>query len=157
MRQTRRLFLQGTLATGALGVALGAGLISPRQVLAAWPQAAFEAKKIDEAVNALLGAAATEASAAIEIKAPEIAENGAVVPITVSTSLTGVESITLLVAENATPLAARFEFAPNADPTASTRLKMGKTSDVVAVVRTQDGKLYSARKGVKVTIGGCGG
>lgn len=157
MRPTRRLFLQGTLATGALGVALGAGLLSPRQVLAAWPQAAFEAKKLDEAVSALLGAATPEESAAIEIKAPDIAENGAVVPITVSTSLPGVESISLLVAENATPLAARFELAPTADPTVSTRIKMGKTSEVVAVVRAEGGKLYSARKGVKVTIGGCGG
>lgn len=156
MNQNRRLLLRGTLAGGVVGVALGAGLLSPRQVLAAWPKGAFEAKKIEEAIASLLGGEATEASAAIAIKAPDIAENGAVVPITVSTTLKGVESISLLVAENAAPLAASFTLAAAADPTASTRLKMGKTSDVVAVVKAE-GKLYSARKGVKVTIGGCGG
>lgn len=156
MNHNRRLLLRGTLAGGVVGVALGAGLLSPRQALAAWPKGAFEAKKIEEAIASLLGGEATEASAAIAIKAPDIAENGAVVPITVSTTLKGVESISLLVAENAAPLAASFRLAASADPTASTRLKMGKTSDVVAVVKAE-GKLYSARKGVKVTIGGCGG
>lgn len=156
MNQNRRLLLQGTLATGVVGVALGAGLLSPRRVLAAWPQGAFEAKQVEAAIGALLGSGATAASSAISIKAPDIAENGAVVPITVSTTLTGVESISLLVVENAAPLAASFQLAARAEPTASTRLKMGKTSDVVAVVKA-GGTLYSARKGVKVTIGGCGG
>lgn len=158
MNQARRLLLKGTLATGAIGMAVGAGLLSPRQVMAAWPKDAFEAKKIEDAVGTLLGGAKTEdAGDKIEIKAPDIAENGAVVPITISTTkLKNVESISLLVAENASPLVASFQLAPNAEATASTRIKMGKTSDVVAVVKA-DGKLYRASKSVKVTIGGCGG
>jgi sulfur-oxidizing protein SoxY len=156
MNQTRRVFLKGSLASGMVGVAVGAGLLAPSMVLAAWPKEAFEAKKVDEALNAFAGTTQTEESGAVTIKAPDIAENGAVVPITVSAEMQGVESISILVPENNSPLAAAFALAANADPFASTRIKMGRTSDVIAVVKA-NGKLYSTRKEVKVTIGGCGG
>ena len=151
----RRVFLKGSMATGALGVAVGAGLLSPRAVLAAWPQAAFEAKQVPAAIGALMGSEATEASEKIDIKAPDIAENGAVVPITVSTDMAA-ESIAIIAENNPSPLAAAFEMGPGAKGYVSTRIKMGKTGDVVAVVKA-GGKLYANRKGVKVTIGGCGG
>ena len=92
----------------------------------------------------------------LAIKAPDIAENGAVVPVSVSTDMAGVESIALLAEGNATPLVATFELGEGAVPDVSTRIKMGKTADVIAVVKA-GGKLHSARKSVKVTIGGCGG
>jgi len=152
----RRNFLKGTLATSMVGVAVSAGLLTPKAVLAAWPESSFAAKKVDDAVNSLLGSAKTAPSSDIKIKAPDIAENGAVVPITVSTQMSKVESITLLVAENPQPLCCNFELAPSAEPFVSTRIKMGKTSDVVAIVKS-GGKLFSANKTVKVTIGGCGG
>jgi sulfur-oxidizing protein SoxY len=103
-----------------------------------------------------MGEASNTASDAIKIKAPDIAENGAVVPVSVSTDMAGVESIALLAEGNNTPLVATFMLGEGAVADVSTRIKMGKTSDVIAVVKS-GGKLHSARKSVKVTIGGCGG
>jgi len=151
----RRIFLKGSLASGALGIALGAGLLTPQSVLAAWNKDAFSAKKAEDAIGTLLGNAVTEASDAVEIKAPDIAENGAVVPVTVSTTLAA-ESISILAADNPMPLTSTFVLGEGAEGFISTRIKMSKTSDVIAVVKA-GGKLYSARKSVKVTIGGCGG
>jgi len=153
----RRIFLKRSLAASAVGVAAGAGLLAPQQVLAAWNKAAFEAKKIPDALKALLGESTTEPSDRIEFKrTPDIAENGAVVPVTVETSLANVESIAIIASENPSPLVANFHMGKGALGYVSTRIKMGKTGDIVAVVKA-NGKLYSARKAVKVTIGGCGG
>ncbi len=152
----RRLFLKGTVAGGTLAVAVGAGLLAPRQVLAAWPQGAFEAKSVGDALNGLFGGDLTEPSSDIQIKAPDIAENGAVVPVSISAGMAGVEAISLVVEKNGTPLAATFNLTSNARPDVSTRIKMSQTSNVIAVVKA-GGKMYSARKEVKVTIGGCGG
>jgi len=152
----RRLFLKGSLAGSAIGVAVGAGLLAPQQLLAAWNQKAFEAKSVDDAIGAAVGSPTTEASDAIEIKAPDIAENGAVVPVSVASTIGGVESIAILVEKNGTPLSSVFNLPKGTRADVSVRLKMGKTGDVIAVVKA-GGKLYSARKSVKVTIGGCGG
>ena len=152
----RRSFLKGTLAGSAVAVAAGAGLLSPRSVLAAWPQGAFEAKSVQDAMSSLYGSADSTASSDIQIKAPDIAENGAVVPVSVTTSIAGVSGIALIAEKNGQPLAANFELSGSAKGHVSTRIKMGKTSDVIAVVKA-GGKMYSARKNVKVTIGGCGG
>ncbi len=156
MNTKRRVFLKGSLAAGTVGVAVGAGLLTPQAVLAAWPKAAFEAKSIDDALKAAMGDASNAASDAIKIKAPDIAENGAVVPVSVAATIAGATSIALLAEGNAQPLVATFELGEGALPDVSTRIKMGKTSDVIAIVKA-DGKLHSARKSVKVTIGGCGG
>jgi sulfur-oxidizing protein SoxY len=153
---TRRTLLKGSLGVGAIGVAVSAGLLTPRAVLANWPEGAFKAKDQAAALTDLLGSDATEASDAVKIKAPDIAENGAVVPVTVETDATGVESISIIASGNDTPLIASFKLGSDAQPFVSTRIKMAKTSDVVAVVQTPDG-LLSAAKPVKVTIGGCGG
>ena len=152
----RRTLLKGTLAASVVGVAAGAGLLTPRAVLAAWPEKAFDAKSVDAAVQELTGSAELAGSEQIEIKAPPIAENGAVVGVTVSTGLSNVESISILVEQNASPLAASFQMADNTEPFVGTRLKVAKSSSVIAVVRS-GGKLYSAGREVKVTIGGCGG
>ena len=152
----RRTFMKGTLAGSTIAVAISAGLLSPRTVLAAWPKNAFTAKTVQDAVSGLFGSADNTLSGDIQIKAPDIAENGAVVPVSVTTSIAGVSSIAILAEKNAFPLAANFELASNTKGYISTRIKMGKTSDVIAVVRA-GGKAYSARKNVKVTIGGCGG
>ena len=152
----RRTFLQGGLATGTVAVALGAGLLSPRAVLAAWPKAAFDSKSVAESLSSLMGTDTSTPSTDINIKAPDIAENGAVVPVTVQTSLASIESVSLLVEKNSQPLAANFVLGSTAKGFVSSRIKMGKTSNVIAVVKS-GGKAYSARKEVKVTIGGCGG
>ena len=152
----RRVFLKGSLATGATGVAVSAGLLAPQSVVALWNEKAFQSKSVDDALSAAMGSASNTASDAIKIKAPDIAENGAVVPVSISTDMDGAESIALLADSNASPLVATFALQNGGLPDVSTRIKMGKTGDVIAVVKA-GGKLHSARKSVKVTIGGCGG
>ena len=151
----RRIFLKGTLTATLVGAAVGSGLLKPGRVLAAWPKEAFSAKDFKVAVKDAMGGEPTP-SKDITVKAPDIAENGAVVPVTVESSLKNVESIAIVVEQNPTPLAAVFNLGPTTEANISTRIKMGKTSNVLAVVKA-DGKLYSAAKEVKVTIGGCGG
>jgi sulfur-oxidizing protein SoxY len=152
----RRIMLKGTLAAGAFGLAAASGLLSPRTVLAAWSKDAFNATTADAALKDLLGSDTLEDSGKIRIKAPDIAENGAVVPVSVTAELDAVDSISILADQNATPLTATFDLGPGAEAYVSTRIKMGKTANVIAVVKA-NGKLYSAKKEVKVTIGGCGG
>ncbi len=154
--QKRRLFLKATVAGSSLAIAAGAGLLTPTRVLAAWPKSAFDAKSQDAALQNLYGSSAATQSGDIEIKAPQIAENGAVVPITVKTSIAGVESISIIVEKNGRPMGAEFKLGPRTMPVVSTRLKVAKSSKVIAVVKG-GGKLYSASREVKVTIGGCGG
>jgi sulfur-oxidizing protein SoxY len=151
----RRTFLKGSVAGSMLAVAAGAGLLAPRSVLAAWPETAFTATSLDAAIDALLGSSAATESSDIKIKAPDIAENGAVVPITVSTGMAA-DSISVFIAKNPSPLACSFALGGATQGFISTRVKMGKTSELIAVVKS-GGKLYSAKKTVKVTIGGCGG
>ena len=151
----RRTFMKGSLAGSAVAVAVGAGLLTPSTVLAAWPAKAFEAKSVNDALTSLVGGSSTADSGDISIKAPDIAENGAVVPVSVTTKLSA-ESISILADANGSPLAASFNLGATAQGHVSTRIKMGKTSNVIAVVKS-GGKLLSASKSVKVTIGGCGG
>ena len=151
----RRTLLKRTLAVSTVGLAASAGLLTPGQVLAAWPKAAFEAKDTGGALNGAVGMSDFAHSDDIKIKAPDIAENGSVVPVTVSSGMSGVESITILADSNNTPMVGSFNVA-NAEAFVSTRIKMGKTGNVIAVVKS-GGKLYGNKKEVKVTIGGCGG
>ena len=156
MNHNRRVLLKSTFAAGATGIAISAGLLTPKAVLAAWPKAAFEATDSNAALQASLGSSDASQSSDIKLKAPDIAENGAVVRITVTSDIANTEAISIIVAENATPLAATFNLGATTKGFVSTRIKMGKTSDVTAVVKA-GGKLYSTSKNVKVTIGGCGG
>jgi sulfur-oxidizing protein SoxY len=155
MDKKRRTFVKGTLAGATVGVAISAGLLAPRTVLAAWPKEAFESKTVADALKAVAGADTSAASGDITVKAPDIAENGAVVPVTVSTTLNA-ESISIFAEKNPNPLVATFNMGANTEGYVSTRIKMSKTSPVIGVVKS-GGKLFSARKEVKVTIGGCGG
>lgn len=153
----RRVFLKGSMAATAVGVAVGAGLLTPRAVLAAWPEEAFKIKELGPAMKALLGSDTADTSADIEVKAPDIAENGAVVPVEVSSGIPNTISLAVLVDKNPLPLSSAFDFANGALPEMALRLKMGQTSLVEAVAKTADGKYHKARKEVKVTVGGCGG
>ena len=138
-----------------LAAALVAGLLKPGHALAAWNKEAFAAKTPGDALKGL-GAASTEPSKGIVIEAPEIAENGAVVPIEITSNVPGTTSIAVVIEKNPFPLAARFEFKEGALPFVKLNAKMGETSDV-RVVATAGGKHYAASKEIKVTIGGCGG
>jgi sulfur-oxidizing protein SoxY len=152
---TRRLILKGA----GLVALVGLGNLPFSAALAAandkWPEDAFKQKSEADAIKALYGKTA-EASDKVKLDAPEIAENGAVVPISVATTLTDVTSISLLVADNPSALAASYNIPPGTLPNVANRLKMAKTSNVTAIVEA-GGKLYSATKEVKVTVGGCGG
>ena len=120
-----------------------------------WNKAAFDMKSVADAFRAL-GAGTPAASDAIVIKAPDIAENGAVVPVAVESKLAGTESIALLIEKNQTPLAASFGIPAGTEAAVSTRVKMGQSSDVYALVKAE-GKYFVAKKEIKITLGGCGG
>jgi sulfur-oxidizing protein SoxY len=137
-------------------MAVSTGLLAPRISLAAWSKEAFEATDVNGALSGLFGSSDLTGSDNIKIKAPDIAENGAVVPISVTTDISGASSISIIAEKNAQPLAASFDLGPGTEGYVSTRIKMGKTASVIAVVKA-DGKLFSTGKEVKVTIGGCGG
>ena len=154
---TRRLILKGAGSVALLGLGpIPLGLVP---ALAAandrYPEDAFRQKNEAEAIKLLYGQTA-EASDKVKLDAPEIAENGAVVPISVTTTLVGVTSISFLVADNPNALAASYRIPPGTMPSVANRLKMAKTSNVTAIVEA-GGKLYSATREVKVTVGGCGG
>jgi sulfur-oxidizing protein SoxY len=154
---TRRLILKGAGSVALAG--LGVILFRPAATFAAandkYPEEAFRQKDDKEAIKLLYGRTA-EPSGKVKLDAPEIAENGAVVPISVSTTLADVTSISFVVPENPNPLAAYYKLPPGTAPSVANRLKMAKTSNVIAIVEA-GGKLYSATKEVKVTVGGCGG
>lgn len=156
MNSIRRKFLKGTALFSATVAAFGTGLLVPGRAVAAYMAKAFEAKDISGALMAATGSDAYTESADIKLKAPDIAENGAVVPITVSSTLPNVESITIIAKKNPSPLTSTYMLQNGAEPFVSTRIKLGKTSDIIAVVKS-NGQLFSATKEVKVTIGGCGG
>ena len=156
MDQLRRTFLKSAGVAGTVVVAIGAGLLKSGEALAAaWNTNAFTAKNISDAMTASGFTGAVE-SKDIEIKAPEIAENGAVVPVEVTSKIAGTTSIAVYVEKNPTPMVASFELMAGAEPYISTRIKMGQTSLVRVAVKA-GGKTYMASKEVKVTIGGCGG
>jgi sulfur-oxidizing protein SoxY len=139
----------------ALGVAGLAGTARAAAAAPGWPAEAFRQKSEADVLRVLYGKP-VEVSDKVTLEAPEIAENGAVVPISVSTALPGVTTISILVPENPFTLAASYKFADGTMPSIGCRLKMAKTSNVIAIVETEE-KLYAASKEVKVTLGGCGG
>ena len=154
---TRRLLLQGAGLVALFGLGHMPFGAAPARAAAndKYPEDAFKQKSDADAIKALYGKSA-EASDKVKLDAPEIAENGAVVPISVSTTLADVTSIALLVSENPNALAASYKIPTGTMPSVANRLKMAKTSNVIAIVEA-GGKLYSAAKEVKVTVGGCGG
>lgn len=156
MNDMRRIILKAGMAGGTVAVAAAAGLLTPGIVLAAWPKQAFETKKMDEAIKIINGGSSASDSKDITVEAPDIAENGAVVSVTIKTKLANVEKISVLVPENASPLASSYVLSKQTDGFVTGRIKMRKTSDVIAIVKA-GGKLYTAKKPVKVTLGGCGG
>ncbi len=156
----RRAVLKAGGGATVMALAIAAGLLRPEDVFAqaaSWNKAAFDTRTLADAVKALGGAPATENKGVqFTSPTPDIAENGAVVPITVTSSLPKTESIAILVEKNPNILTANFTIPAGTDPFVSSRVKMGQTSDVYALVKA-DGKYYYAKKEIKVTIGGCGG
>ncbi|MBR0856236.1 thiosulfate oxidation carrier protein SoxY [Bradyrhizobium liaoningense] len=154
---TRRLILQGAASVALIGLGNLPFAASPARAAAndKYPEEAFKQKNEADAIKALYGKTA-EPSDKVKLDAPEIAENGGVVPVSVTSTLDKVTSISFFVAENPFALAASYKIPDGTIPSVANRLKMAKTTNVVAIVEA-DGKLYSATKEVKVTVGGCGG
>lgn len=152
MHTRREVLTHSAAVTAALATA---GLV-PAAAYAAWPQAAFEAKSMADTIKALGGGAAAE-SKDVTVTGPDIAENGAVVPVGASSTLAGVKRLLILVEKNPNVLAAVFDVTEGVDPSFSTRVKMGQSSNVYAVAMTGDGRTLFAQKEIKVTLGGCGG
>ncbi|QTN23860.1 thiosulfate oxidation carrier protein SoxY [Rhizobacter sp. AJA081-3] len=151
--QTRREMLTRSASVAAALAGLG---LLPQVAQAAWSQAAFDAKTMGDLMKAL-GTSGPAESKDVTITGPDIAENGAVVPVGASTTLAGAKRILLLVEKNPSMLAALFDVTDAVEPNISTRVKMGQSSNVIAVVITADNKVLFAQKEIKVTLGGCGG
>jgi len=155
MTYKRREFVK---ASGIFGVLAAVGLLTEEQALAqqqAWNKAAFETKNLDDTLKALGGASAAQ-SGEIAITAPDIAENGAVVPIGVASKIANTQNIYILVEKNPNMLAAGFAIPDGTAASVATRIKMGQTSNVLALVKANN-QFFVAKKEIKVTIGGCGG
>ena len=156
MHQQRRNLLQASSGAAVMALAASAGMLKAGDLYAAdWNKAAFDTKNLQDTVKAMGGTGATE-SKDITITSPDIAENGAVVPVSVTSKLGKTESISILVEKNPNALSAAFDIPGGTEPFVSTRVKMGQTSNVHALVKA-DGKYFYATKEIKVTLGGCGG
>jgi sulfur-oxidizing protein SoxY len=156
MNETRRTVLKRAGVTGALAAAFAAGLLRWQDLLAAgWNKDAFGSKTLADALKGI-GAGSAADSKEIVIEVPQIAENGGVVPIEVTSKLPGTRSIAVLIEKNPFPLVAKFDFLEGAMPFVKLNVKMGETSNV-RVVAEAGGKFFTTVKEVKVTIGGCGG
>ncbi len=156
MQEIRRKVLKALGAAIPLAAIAGTGLLRAANAVAAtWNKAGFDSKAAADALKSI-GAAGAQPSKDIVISAPDIAENGAQVPVTITSKIPNTQSISIVVDKNPFPLNSTYDFANGAEGYVSTKLKMGQTSNVMAVVKA-DGKFYTAAKEVKVTIGGCGG
>lgn len=154
----RRSFLKLASAAGAVVTAASAGLIRPVRAALGdpWPKEAFNTEGLDAAFKEALGTTDLK-DGHVSLDTPTIAENGAVVPITLSSDRDDVESMHVFVEDNPAPYVARFHVEKAPKKEASVRIKMGETSNVIAVAKTSDGTCYQTRNEVRVTIGGCGG
>ena len=153
MKHTRRQLLQ---RSAVLATMLGGLGLLPQAAQAAWNKAAFDAKNMADLAKALGGSVPT-LSKDVTLTGPDIAENGAVVPVGCASTLPGVKKLLLLVEKNPAMLCAMFDVTDAVEPSFATRVKMGQSSNVMAVAVMDDGKLLYAQKEIKVTLGGCGG
>src|ERR1700730_6842459 len=157
MNRRRRGVLEAGAGSGLLTLLAAAGWFKADAACAeAWNKAAFETHSMAETLKALGGGEPMQSKDIVFFQTPEIAENGAVVPVGVTSNIPNTKSIAILIEKNPNMLAANFDIPAGTDPTITTRVKMGQSSNIVALVKA-DGKYYVAAKEVKVTLGGCGG
>jgi sulfur-oxidizing protein SoxY len=155
MNNQRRNVLKAGTGAALLSTLAAAGLITPGMALADWNKAAFEAKSMADTLKAM-GVGSPADSKDVQVTGPDIAENGAVVPVGVGTTLPNVTMVAILIEKNPNALAASFTLPEGTEPNVQTRVKMGQTSNIYALVKS-DGKFFMATKEIKVTLGGCGG
>ena len=155
MNNQRRTVLKSGSGAALLGMLAAAGIITPGIALADWNKAAFDAKSMADTLKAL-GAASPADSKDVQVTGPDIAENGAVVPVGVASSLPNISMVAILIEKNPNALAATFTLPEGTEANVQTRVKMGQTSNIYALVKSGD-KFFMATKEIKVTLGGCGG
>ena len=155
MSMSRRDVLKAGGGAAVYTALASMGFFAANPAMAAWKKEFFETKTIADTLKAM-GISATAESADVAITSPDIAENGAVVPVGVASKLPKTEMIAVMIEKNPSMMAGFYEFTPAADPDVSMRVKMGQSSDVYALVKA-DGKFFMAKKEIKVTLGGCGG
>lgn len=151
MSLNKRKFIKNTIT-----ILFAAAFANAFKVLAGWPRELFTSKNSQKIIKSLANDSSIAENDLIMIKAPDIAENGGVVPVTVSTELDKVKKISILVENNPNPLTSSFDINDQLSPYVSTRVKMAKTSNITAIVATDNG-YFRASRNIKVTIGGCGG
>jgi sulfur-oxidizing protein SoxY len=164
MDRQRRTVLKTGGSAGMLAFLAAAGWLQPGLALAqaaaqgadGWNKSAFDTRNVADTMKALGGTEPAQSKDITFFQTPDIAENGAVVPVGITSNIPKTESIAILIEKNPNTLAAVFDVPPGTDPTITTRVKMGQSSNIYAVVKA-DGKYYMAAKEVKVTLGGCGG
>jgi sulfur-oxidizing protein SoxY len=152
----RRKALKAGGGLSLLALVAAAGWLKPGDAQAAWNKAAFDAKTMDDAYKAMGAGTPAQSKDIAFVATPDIAENGAVVPVGITSSIPKTEQIAILVEKNPSMLAASFDIPAGTEPAVTTRIKMGQSSNVYALVKA-DGKYYVASKEIKVTLGGCGG
>ncbi len=155
MNNQRRNVLKSGSGAALLTVLAAAGIITPGMALADWNKAAFDAKSMADTLKAI-GAGTPADSKDVQVTGPDIAENGAVVPVGVSSTLPNITMVAILIEKNPNALSAVFNLPEGTEANVQTRVKMGQTSNVYALVKS-DGKFFMATKEIKVTLGGCGG
>lgn len=155
MNNQRRNVLKTGTGAAVLGALAAAGIIKPGIALAEWNKSAFEAKSMADTLKAL-GAAQPIDSKDVQVTGPDIAENGAVVPVGVTSAIPGTTLMAILIEKNPNALAASFTLPAGTEANVQTRVKMGQTSNIYALVKAGD-KFFVATKEIKVTLGGCGG
>ena len=155
MNNQRRNVLKTGSGAALLGVLASAGVITPGMALADWNKSAFESKSMADTLKAM-GVSSTADSKDVQVTGPDIAENGAVVPVGVASTLPNVTMVAILIEKNPNALSATFTLPEGTEANVQTRVKMGQTSNVYALVKS-DGKFFMATKEIKVTLGGCGG
>ena len=155
MNNQRRNVLKSGSGAALLTVLAAAGIIKPGIALAEWNKAAFDAKSMADTLKAM-GVGSPADSKDVQVTGPDIAENGAVVPVGVSSTLPKVSMVAILIEKNPNALSATFNLPEGTEANVQTRVKMGQTSNVYALVKS-DGKFFMATKEIKVTLGGCGG
>ena len=155
MNNQRRNVLKSGSGAALLTVLAAAGIIKPGIALAEWNKAAFDAKSMADTLKAM-GVGSPADSKDVQVTGPDIAENGAVVPVGVCSTLPNVTMVAILIEKNPNALAATFTLPEGTEANVQTRVKMGQTSNVYALVKS-DGKFFMATKEIKVTLGGCGG
>ncbi len=156
MNKTRRSFLKTFLQTSSLAFIPASWLVTVR-AWADWPKQFFQATSYQQTLKTLFADKEIVDTDKIRLKLPKVAENGAIVPLTIRSQLSNIKTISVLVEKNPVPLSAQFHLSPLADPELSLRLKMAESCAVVVIAEDSDGQLLRAKKAVKVTVGGCGG